>query len=105
MRLISDSGPATPDVGGHEQVADVRVDGLGLADQQQLLGQAADRADRQLAVDEEEWIVGPRRNPGLRGDHEAKAAARAHARRVLNVGRDRRAAAMATELDVGAGAA
>ena len=73
MRSTSASRAADLGVGGHEQVADVAVDDVGLARPEQLLGRAADRADRELAVDEQERILRRRRGVGRRGDEQARA--------------------------------
>src|SRR4051794_11006771 len=96
--------PADLDVGRHEQVADVRVDDLGLGRHEQRLGQAAHGADGELAVDQQERVLGTRRSVGRRGDEQSEPAARADARSRLDVGRLRLAAAVPTELDVGTGA-
>src|SRR5512133_2729177 len=92
------------DVGRHEQVADVRVDDLGLGGHEQRLGQATDGADGELAVDQQERVLRARRSVGRSGDEQAEPAARADARRRLDVGRLRLAAAVAAELDVWTGA-
>ena len=68
------------------------------------LGQAADRADRELAVDQQERVLRARRGFGRRRDEQAQPAARADARGRLDVGRTRLAAAVAAEVDVGTGA-
>ena len=68
------------------------------------LGQAADAADRELAVDQQERVLGARRGVGRCRDEQPQPAARADARRRLDVGRLRLAAAVAAELNVGAGA-
>ena len=86
MRLTSDSGPPISMSAGTSRSPMWRVDDVGLGREQQLFGQAADRADRELAVDQQERILRSRRGlrrmrrPAIRGRSACTRATRAGCR-------------------------
>ena len=60
MLETSASTPADSASAGTSKIGDLLVDGLGLGRAEQLLAAARERADLQLAVDEQEGVAGLR---------------------------------------------